>query len=148
MGSRWGHTKKEVELKLENKRSEKSVGVRIGSTQRKGWGCSARTKKEERLRVCAGGTERNWLASGVRRKKEKNRGSLQEAHNEKSEVAAGKQEVTRKLGDRNGGTERNRWGCSTRTREKIKRWGFALGAENAVVRFDEREQEKRRKGKE
>ena len=117
MGSRWGHTKKEVELKLENKRSEKSVGVRIGSTQRKGWRCSARTKKEERVRVCAGGTERNWLASGVRRKKEKNRCSLQEAHNEKGEVAAGKQEVTRKLGDRNGGTERNRW-VAAREQEK------------------------------
>ena len=44
MGSRWGHTKKEVELQLENKRSEKRLGVCIGSAQRKGLGCSAKTR--------------------------------------------------------------------------------------------------------
>ena len=85
-----------MELKLENERPEKRVGVCIGSAQRKGWGCSAKTRgykkswgsdwrnpkrvlglrrenkrKEERVRVRAGGKQRNGLASTVRRKKEK-----------------------------------------------------------------------------
>ena len=47
------------------------------------------------------------------------------AHKESFRVKKrGKKEKKRKRVLHAGDTERNRWGCSTRTREKIKGWGF------------------------
>ena len=65
------------------------------------------------------------IAAREQRKKKEGRGFALGAQKESLRVKKrGKKEKKRKRVLHAGDTERNRWGCSTRTREKIKGWGF------------------------
>ena len=76
-GSHWAHTKKVLGLKSEKKKEKKKGWVLLaGGTERNRWGCSTRTREKIKgggfsrwVRVCAGGKQRNGLASTVRRRK-------------------------------------------------------------------------------